>query len=526
MAAILRAVLSMSAATVLSRITGLARTLVQAATLGTGLVAGSYALSNTLPNQIYELFMGGVLSSVFVPLLVERLSRHGEEDARRLTDALLTVVVPFLALVAILGAVLAGPIVELTTDWSGSENLSAQEAREKTELAVLFFRLFALQILLYGLGAIATGVLNSHRRFFLPTFAPVLNNLIVMASFALYAFVAPEYPTAAVYALALGTTLGVAVMSLVLFPAVYALGYRPRPRLGHPALKIAAGLIGPAVVFVAAAVGVQVIANYLGSRYDGVEELWYAFTIFSLPYGVFVVSVSTALAPELSERFARGDTDGYRETLSFGLRTTAFVVVPASVGMASLSDPVVGLLLERGSFDERDTQSVANLLALYAAGLLGYAAYSVLIRAFYSRQNTRSPALLNVGLLVLYTGLAYGLSGILGLPGVALAFSLAYAVLALLCLWVTRSELKRLDGRRLLRALLKILAAGAAMYAVAWSGIAFLGTGSGSLNRVVILAAIGATSLGAYLAMALLLKMEELRSAAVLLKGRRSKSES
>ncbi|QIN77984.1 murein biosynthesis integral membrane protein MurJ [Rubrobacter marinus] len=522
MAAILRAVLSMSAATVLSRITGLVRTLVQAATLGTGLVAGSYALSNTLPNQIYELFMGGVLSSVFVPLLVERLSRHGEEDARRLTDALLTIVVPFLALVAVLGAVFAGPIVELATDWSGSESLSREEAREKTGLAVLFFRLFALQILLYGLGAVATGVLNAHRRFFLPTFAPVLNNLIVIASFALYAFLAPEHPTAAVYALALGTTLGVAVMSLVLFPAVYALGYRPRPRLGHPALRVAAGLAGPALVFVAAAVGVQVVANYLGSRYDGVEELWYAFTIFSLPYGVFVVSVATALAPELSERFARGDADGYRDALSFGLRVTAFIVVPASVGMAALSEPIVGLLLERGSFGARDTESVSDLLALYAAGLLPYAAYAVLVRAFYSRQNTLAPAFLNVGLFLLYAGLAYGLSGALGLPGVALAFPLAYAALALLCLRATRGELGRLDGRRLLRSLLKILAAGAAMYAVARTGVALLGEGSTSTHRLVVLAVVGSASLGAYAATALVLRMEELRSVAGLLGRRRT----
>ena len=522
MAAILRAVLSMSAATVLSRITGLVRTLVQAATLGTGVVAGSYALSNTLPNQIYELFMGGVLSSVFVPLLVERLSRHGEEDARRLTDALLTIVVPFLALVAVLGAILAGPIIGLTTDWSGSENLSPQEAREKTELAVLFFRLFALQILLYGLGAIATGVLNSHRRFFLPTFAPILNNLTVVASFALYALLVREHPTTAVYALALGTTLGVAVMSLVLFPAVYALGYRPRPRLGHPALRVAAGLAGPALVFVAAAVGVQVVANYLGSRYDGVEKLWYAFTIFSLPYGVFVVSVVTALAPELSERFSRGDTEGYRDTLSFGLRATAFVVVPASVGMAALSEPVVGLLLERGSFDGSDTSSVATLLALYAAGLLGYAAYSVLIRAFYSRQNARSPALLNVGLFVLYTGLAYSLSGVFGLPGVALAFSVAYGVLALLCLWATRRELKRLDGRRLLRSLLKILVAGAAMYLAARAGLVLLGTGSETAGRATVLVVAGGASFALYLAVASLLGVEELRSVVSLLKKRRS----
>lgn len=517
----MRAVLSMSAATVLSRITGLVRTLVQAATLGTGLVAGSYAFSNTLPNQIYELFMGGLLSSVFVPLLVERLSRHGEEDARRLTDALLTVVVPFLALVAVLVAIFASPIVEVTTDWSGSRSLSPDEAREKTGLAVLFVRLFALQILLYGLGAIATGVLNSHRRFFLPTLAPVLNNLVVIASFGLYASLVREFPTLAVYVLALGTTFGVAIMSLVLFPAVYSLGYRPRPRLGHPALWAAAGLAGPALVFVAAAVGVQVVANYLGSRYDGVEELWYAFTIFSLPYGVFVVSVATAIAPELSERFARGDTGGYRETLSFGLRTTAFVVVPASVGMAALSEPIVGLLLEHGSFDARATGSVSNLLAIYAAGLLGYAAYSVLVRAFYSRQNARSPALLNVALFVLYTALAYGLSEVFGLPGVVLAFSLAYAALALLCLLSMREEIQHVDGRRLLRSLLKVLVAGAAMYLTSRVGLSLLGTGSGTLGRAVVIVVAGGASLTIYLAVASLLRIEELRSVISSLKRRR-----
>ena len=113
--------------------------------------------------------------------------------------------------------------------------------------------------------------------------------------------------------------------------------------------------------------------------------------------------------------------------------------------MAALSEPVVGLLLEHGGFDARATGSVANLLALYAAGLLGYASYSVLTRAFYSRQSTLSSALLNVGPFVLYTtGLAYGLSDVLGLPGVALTFSLAYAVLAPFCLWTTRRELKSL----------------------------------------------------------------------------------
>lgn len=431
----------MSAATGLSRIAGFVRTVVQAATLGTGVLAGAYTLSNTLPNQIFELFAGGLLSSIFVPILVERLSRHGAEDAHRLTNALLTILVPLLALVVLLGVVFARPLIEATTAWTASENLSREQAEQTTDLAILLFRVFAVQILFYGLISLSTGVLNSHRRFFLPTIAPVLNNLVVMASFAGYALLVLEHPTTAVYLLASGTTLGVAAMAIILFPAVWRLGYRPRPRLGHPVLLPAARLAGPVVVFVAAAVGIQVVANYLGSRFDGVEKLWYAFTVFSLPYGIFVVSVATALMPELSERHSRDDPAGYSENLSFGLRAMAFVVVPASVGMAALAEPTIGLLYERGRFDAADTASVSTLLAAYSAGLLGYATYFVLVRASYSRQNTHMPATLNAGLFLLYALLAYVLSEAMGLPGVALAFSLAYTLCALICLAATRRQL-------------------------------------------------------------------------------------
>jgi len=523
MSAILRAVLSMSAATGLSRITGFVRTVVQAAILGTGVVAGAYTLSNTLPNQIFELFAGGLLSSVFVPILVERLSRHGTEDAHRLTDTLLTILLPFLALVVLLGVVFAGPLIEATTAWTASESLSTEGAKQTTDLAVLLFRVFAIQILFYGLISLSTGVLNSHRRFFLPTLAPVLNNLVVVASFSGYALLVPEHPATAVYLLASGTTFGVAAMAIILFPAVWRLGYRPRPRLGHPVLLPAARLAGPMVIFVAAAVGIQVVANYLGSRFDGVEKLWYAFTIFSLPYGVFVVSVATALMSELSERHSRDDPAGYSENLSFGLRAMAFVVVPASVGMAALAEPIVGLLYERGRFDAADTASVATLLAAYSVGLLGYATYFVLVRASYSRQNTRMPATLNVGLFLLYALLAYVLSEAMGLPGVALAFSLAYTLCALLCFAATRRQLGRLDGHRLLRSLAKILAAGAAMYFAAQLGLVLLGPGSGVFDRALILTTAGGASLAAYLGAASLLRTEELRLVVSLLRRRSAK---
>lgn len=501
----------MSAATGLSRITGFIRTLVQASTLGTGAVAGAYAFSNTLPNQIYELFMGGLLSSIFIPILVERMTKSGEEDARRLADALLTAILPLLAVIVALAIVLAGPLVRLTSDWTDPET---------TGLAILMFRVFAFQILFYGISSLATGILNAHRRFFLPTFAPVLNNLTVIAAFALYALLATSSPRLAVYVLACGTTLGVTVMSCVLLPPVFRLGYRPNLRVGHPALASAARLAGPMVIFVAAAVGLQVVANYLGSRFDGVANLWYAFIIFSLPYGLFVVAIATALMPELSEHHARGNLEGYRSTLSFGLRTMAFIIVPASVGMVALAEPIVRLLMERGAFGAEDTASVATLLAAYGAGLLPYGAYFVLIRSFYALQNTKVPAALNVGLFGFYSLLAFLLSEVLGLIGVALAFSGAYAVLSILCLAAMRREIKRLDGRRLLISLAKILAAGAAMYLVGAGAAALLGAGSNLFEHVLVLVLAGGTSVAAYLGVALLLKTAELRSAIALLRRR------
>jgi putative peptidoglycan lipid II flippase len=517
----LRAMLSISAATVLSRATGYARWMAQAAVLGTTIVADAYTVSIILPSLIYELFLGGILYSIFIPVLVDRMATHGEDDARRLTNALFTLVLPLMVLLGLVGIVFAGTFVALFTDWSAARELSQAEAERTVDLAVLFFRIFALQMLFYGISTIATGVLQAHRRFFLPTFAPVLNNLFVIASFAAYALLVGVDQGLALYVLAGGVTVGTAIMALALVPTMWSLGYRPRPQLGHPALLPTARLAGPMVVLVAASVAFQAFSVYLATQFKAVAEITYAFAVFSLPYGIFVVAIATALMPELSEQHARGDDEGYRDTFSFGFRTMVFVVVPSAVGMIALSDQIIGLLYQRGEFGAQDTARVATLLVVYSVGLLGYSAYFFLVRAFYSRQNTKTPALLNVVIFVLYAALAYGLSRVFGVVGVVLALSLAYAVLAVLGLVATRREIKRVDGRRLLHSAAKVLAAGAAMYAVARGGTVVFGTGSGWLERALILGSVGGASLAAYLAVAYALKTEELKSAVALLRRRR-----
>ena len=463
--------------------------MVFAAVFGTAIVAQAYTVSSLLPSLIYELFLGGIFYSIFIPILLDRITHHGEEDARNLTNALLTVALPLLAVVSVVGIIFAEPIVRLATDWSDCTNpLSPRDGEDDRPRGAALPDLRRPDALLRDQHHRNGSVLQAHRRFFLPTFAPVLNNLIVVASFVAYALIVPRNETLAIYVLAIGASLGVAVMALALVPTMWSLGYKPRIRFGHPALAHAARLAGPMLVLVAASVGLQFVANYFATSFNAATELGLAFVIFSLPYGIFVVAIVTALMPELSEQHSRGDTGSYRDTLSFGLRLVAFVVVPSTIGMALLAEPLVGLLYERGEFGPEDTQAVATLLTAYAVGLLGYGVYFLLVRAFYSRQNTMTPALLNVSLFVLYTAVVYLLTSRtdVGVVGVVLALSGTYTLLALAGLAAMRQAIKHIGGRRLLLSLSKTFLAGAAMYVTAWAGASLLGTGGGTLERVLI----------------------------------------
>lgn len=524
MSSFLRATLSISAATVLSRVTGYGRWMAMAAVLSTGLVAEAYTAAGLLPNLLYELFLGGILYSIFIPVLIERKTNHGEEDARGLTNALFTLILPLMVVVTLAGILFAEPLVGLATQWESSQNLSAAQAREVEDLAVLFFRIFAIQMLFYGLNTIGTGILQAHRHFFLPTFAPVLNNLITIGSFLAYPFLAERSETLALYVLASGATVGVAVMAFALVPTMIALGYVPRPQIGHPALGPTMRLCGPMVILVAASVGFQFFATFLATGFGAASDIIYAFTIFSVPYGILAVAISTALMPDLSEQHSRGDLESYRRTFSLGLRSIAFVLVPASIGMIVLAEPVVGLLYQRGAFDTEQTQTVATLLAAYAVGLVGYSAYFFLVRAFYSRQNTKTPAILNVAIFVIFVVFAYALSRLWQAPGIALALSAAYAVLALASLAATRREIGRIDGHRLATSLARIAAAGVAMYALALAGVELLGAGNSFWERLTILMLVGGISTAAYLGVALALRAEELRAVLEMLKRRRNRA--
>ena len=467
----------MTAGTALSRATGFLRILVQAAALGIGAtaLADTYNRANTTPNILYELALGGILTSVFVPLFVEWMKEHGRDEAWAVADRIFTLTAVLLSAIAVVAAVFAPWIIRLYMSAS-----HAADRQQQLELGTFFLRWFMPQIVFYGLGAVAGGLLNANRRFAAPMFAPVLNNLIVIATFGLYLKMLGSggSPTVALITgpeklvLAAGTTLGVVAMTLALWPSLRRIGYRWRPRLdwNHPALRRLGRLSVWVIVYVVAnQVALLIIIILAGSITGGFTAYTYAFVVFALPYAIFVVSIFTALLPGMSARWTEGSRDGIRTLFSRGVRDTAVLIIPASLGMIVLAKPISRLIFEHLHVGASDVGLIARTLQGFAVGLLFFSLFQLLTRTFYSMQDTRTPGLVNVASAVVNVGADLLFMRVLGwgIPGLALGQSASYVFGTIVLSAIARNRIDGLDGRRIWATLIRVvpasaLAAGAA----------------------------------------------------------------
>jgi len=518
-AAFVRNTAVMSVGTALSRVTGFLRLSAMAYALGIAetRLADAYNIANITPNIIYELALGGILSSVFVPVFVEWLQSRGREAAWDVARKVLGIAAVSLLIICVLGIVLAPWIIRLYT-----VGVPAGQRQVVEDLASFFLRWFMPQIVFYGIGAVATGLLNAHRRFAVPMFAPILNNLIVIATFLTFA--AMSHPGQAVLAtgpqklvLAVGTTLGVVVMTVALWPSLRRLGFRFRWRPGWIDMAVVR------IAHLAKWVIVYVVANQLGylvvlilaARVKGGYTAYAAaFILFQLPHAIFVVSVFTALLPAMSSRWVDGDRDAFRELLARGIRWTAVIVVPAALGYLVLAVPIVRLLLEHGAAGPRSTDLVAGILVFFSLGLFSFSTFQLLLRAYYSMQDTRTPALVNiaaVGLNVL-VDLLFVLALGMGVRGLALGHATAYTFGSIALLALIRRRLGGVDGRRILSGLSRTFLAAGVTAGVAWAASRVIGgwmgidTPGGQAAQV-----LGAVAAGilAFVAAALMFRVEE-----------------
>jgi putative peptidoglycan lipid II flippase len=526
----------MSVGTALSRLTGFLRVAAMAFALGVteSRLADAYNVANTTPNIIYELALGGILSSVFVPVFVEWLQSRGREEAWDTARAVLTASLIFLSAVMVVGILGSSVIIKLYT-FRVPPGPERDAARAFASFALKWFM---PQIVFYGIGAVATGLLNAHRKFASPMFAPILNNLMVTATFFLFAALpGPSVPTPGGitdlqrYVLAIGTTLGVVGMSVALWPYLRGLGFRFRWRwdLRDAGLRRIATLARWTFVYVMAnQVGYLFIIVLAGRVQGGITAYQSAFIFFQLPHAIFAVSIMTALLPSLSSQWSGRDPAAFRALLTQGIRATAFIVVPAAFGYLALATPVVRLLLQHGVMQAPSTKLLSSVLIFFSFGLFSFSSFQLLLRAFYAMQDTRTPALINIAAVALNTAVNFLFFRYLEVEGLALGHATAYTFASIAATLILSRRLGGLPWGPIGSALGRTLVAGGATGAAAWLvsraiGSA-LGTAALGAQLLQVVGGIGA-GLAAFLLLATLLEIEELRLIKRLAVDRRPRRE-
>lgn len=510
-----------AAGTALSRLTGFLRLAAMAYALGVaeGRLADTYNLANVTPNIVYELVLGGILSSVLLRVYIEVRNSEGQMEAFRFISRLTTLAMLVLGGISALGILLAPLIFRLYT--------SLAEASAVRDAAGTFLlRLFIPQLLFYGLSTISTAVLDAHRRFGVPKFAPVANNLAVTAMLMLFASTVPaamrdleNLRTTDLLLLGAGTTFGVALMGLIPWISMRKIGYRfEAGGLRDPRFRRLARLSAWMFGYVATnQIGLAVAMVLAAGVTGGVTAYQYAFVFFQLPHGLLAVSIATVTYTGLAESAVAGDTDAFAEKLGRAMRGIAFFVLPAIAGYLAIGRPIVKLLLQHGIATEASTNFIADVLRAWAPGILVFSTWYIILRGFYALGDTRTPMLINIGAFAFNVVTAVVLffafhDPVQKIAGLALAHAGSYAVASAMGIVL----MTRRVGRALLKgyasALAKMIVAsaatgGAAALVFALAEGAFTGSGTGpQLARV-----LGATLAGLiiYVLSAKLLSLED-----------------
>jgi putative peptidoglycan lipid II flippase len=501
----------MALGTVVSRALGFVRNLAIAAALGTTVLADTYNVANTIPNAIYILLAGGILNAVFVPQLVRATKR--DDGGQGYTDRLLTLSILVLLAITVVATVAAPLVVRLYGGGWGGDELQTAEA---------FAYLCLPQIFFYGVFTMLGQVLNARGRFGPMMWAPIVNNVVVIAIAVLFVTVVSVDPGDAssisddgVLLLGLGTTAGVMAQAAALVPALRGSGFRYRPRFdfrGH-GLGTAGDLAKWTLAFVAvnqlAYLVITKITTYAGIEASrsadavtagtgvGFTAYTNAFLIFQLPHAIITVSVVTALLPRMSRAAADGRLDAVRRDVSGGLRLTAVVLVPAAVAFVVLGRELTTVMYARGEVTPEGARYIGDVLTAFAPGLVAFSGHHLTLRAFYAQEDTRTPFLLNLPIAAAICVLAVCSWAFLPLRwvtvGVAASYSAAYFLGWAVSLRVLRRRLGGIDGARTLQTYVRVTVAAVAAGALAWVLARLLtsAAGDGTLGSLVALVAAG-----------------------------------
>ena len=448
------------AATLTSRLLGLARETVLASTFGAGNDMDAFAVAFRIPNLIRDLFAEGAMSAAFVPTFTRHLTLHGRADAWRLGNNVLNALLVTTGTIVALGCIFAGPIVSMYAE-------SYQQVPGKLELTIQLTRVVWPFLTMAAVAAAVMGMLNSLHHYFLPSLSPATFNVAtIVAAVALTPFM-PALGLPPIMSIAIGALAGGLAQIAIQWPALRREGFRYRPFLDvrDPGLHQVLLLMGPGTVGLAAT-QVNLFVNTILATSQGtgaVSWLQYAFRLMYVPIGVFGVSIATAVLPSVARHAAVGDTTGVRQTVAHGVALMLVLNVPATIGLLMLAAPIVQVLLERGHFTNADTMATAAAVRCYAIGLVGYSASRIASPVFYALGRSHIAVMLSMIAVLTNLILSVTLVRVMGFRGLALATSLAAFVNGTLALTLLQRALGGIEASRLLMTCLKTLLASAVM---------------------------------------------------------------
>jgi putative peptidoglycan lipid II flippase len=511
-----RAAAGISGWTLVSRLTGLGRVLVATAVLGTTFLGNTYQMANTVPNVVFELFAAGALHAVLVPTLVEALDGEGRAGVERVAGGVLGAVLAGLGALTAIAMALSPLVMRVLA--SGVDDPAVQDTQ--ILLGTVFLLVFLPQVVLYGVGLVATGALHAAGRFTAPAVAPIANSVVVIAVYVAFWRLCPtatDWPAEGltpleVAVLAGGTTLGVVALVAVPVVALARTGVRPRPRWTprDPQVRRLASHGGSALTQVAAAqlllVVVLVLAN---ASAGGVVAFQYAFTFFLLPFALVAVPVATAVFPTLSRRAGSDRAEvGYASVARRAVVVVVALLAPATAALAALAWPLVRLT----AFGEAAASGLAPLahaLVALAPGLVGYGLVLVFTRAAYARGDARTPAVL---LLVCLAAAAVAMVALAPLADaadrvtvLAALHSAGYLLAAGAMAWAQRHEL----GPGRVGASVARVVGAAAVSGVVMALVAGWLDPSGRAASLLVIAGVGVGGLALYLGLLRLLGADQ-----------------
>ncbi len=499
----------MSVLVIVSRLTGFLRTWGQAYALGVTVTASCYSVANNLPNQLYELVIGGMLVTAFLPVYQTVKKEQGTRGASDYTSNLVSIVLLLMGAVTVAGFVFASQVV-WTQSFSASADFDA-------DLATYFFRFFVIEVVLYALSSIFSGVLNAERDYFWSSAAPIFNNFVTTASFLAYAFLLESQPGLALVLLALGNPLGVAVQVVMQMPSLAKHGIRLRPHINwrDPALRDTLSIGIPSLlVMVCSFVTVSVMnSSALSVTAVGASVSYYARLWYTLPYAILAVPITTAMFTELSDDVARGDMDAYREGVSSGTSKVCFFMVPFMMYLMVFSAPLI-TMLAAGKFSDADIAMTASYLRALAVSLPVYGICMYLQKVCSSLRRMGLFAVANIVAAGVQVAICLFATPHFGLDTVALSSAFFFLAVDVVTFASLRKTLGRMGLSSVAGSIVRATALGLVGAATGWGVLYLLSTTIGPIGQsisraLVFTVAGGIPSVLVTFGLALLLRIPE-----------------